>query len=163
MAGVAAMCGGDGAPFLALKLYSSLLYVPSIAVLMVMNKIQPERHTRASLLGGELVNQDDDPGDMNSFKGNEEMGVIFDQKSEGLSASRRTKKRFEEREKQRRPVGRVGKERQTTIAQIKPPRNQGVCTEGLADAACPGIWESDLPLVCCHGAVACPEIWGRLA
>ncbi|KAK7245878.1 hypothetical protein RIF29_40732 [Crotalaria pallida] len=44
MAGVAATCGGgDGAPLLALKLASTLLFSASTGMLLIMNKIQPSQ------------------------------------------------------------------------------------------------------------------------
>ncbi|WRX29548.1 Petal formation-expressed - like 3 [Theobroma cacao] len=43
MAGIAAVGGGGGASFLALKLSSSLLYMAATGVLVVMNKIQPSQ------------------------------------------------------------------------------------------------------------------------
>ncbi|OIV95823.1 hypothetical protein TanjilG_06799 [Lupinus angustifolius] len=43
MAGVAATCGGDGAPLLALKLSSTLLFTASTGMLLIMNKIQPSQ------------------------------------------------------------------------------------------------------------------------
>ncbi|KAE9594694.1 hypothetical protein Lal_00043097 [Lupinus albus] len=43
MAGVAAACGADGAPLLALKLSSTLLFTASTGMLLIMNKIQPSQ------------------------------------------------------------------------------------------------------------------------
>ncbi|CAL0301149.1 unnamed protein product [Lupinus luteus] len=43
MAGVAATCGGDGTPLLALKLSSTLLFTACTGMLLIMNKIQPSQ------------------------------------------------------------------------------------------------------------------------
>uniref|UniRef100_A0A5B7CBY3 F-box protein n=1 Tax=Davidia involucrata TaxID=16924 RepID=A0A5B7CBY3_DAVIN len=61
MAGLAAVSGGVGAPLLALKLSSTLLYASVTGVLMVMNRIQPsqlaEEQRNASRLFKQLHEQ----------------------------------------------------------------------------------------------------------
>ncbi|CAK9163926.1 unnamed protein product [Ilex paraguariensis] len=131
MAGLAAMCGGDGAPFLALKLSSSLLYVASTAVLMVMSKIQPsqlaEEQRNASRLCKQLHGEIKSiialrkPTSTDVNDAIEKvlsldrayplplLGTMLNKFPKKVEPAVWWPKHMEEREKQRRPVGRVGK------------------------------------------------------
>ena len=51
---------------------------------------QKRQRTRAIVLGSELINQDSDARDVNSFGSNKEMGVILDEQFESQQAGNKT-------------------------------------------------------------------------